>query len=113
FVFQEDSMEELVEAIVYASQKKGVCKLLVAGTSMDKESVQWKEELRQKLEGRFAQVAIAAVDKTNGDFAKMLQEYNGVISVERIGKSTYTNIEKEIRLCDFYETPLMGFVVIK
>lgn len=113
YVFQNDSMEELIEAVAYSGKKKDVNKLLIVGAAKDEMSTKWKEELQQKLEGRFEKVRVTVADSSNGDFAKLLQEYNGVISVERIGESTYTNIEKEIRLCDFYQVPLLGFVVIK
>jgi hypothetical protein len=103
----------LKEDIKYAGSKYSAKTLLLAGSGSSEVAEQLKESLKAALSDEFAQMEVAVLDKNNKDAAKLINSHDAVLCVEKIGKSSYGAIEKEIKLCEYYNTPLLGFVVIK
>lgn len=103
----------LCENIKYTCKKKSVKKLLIAGTHSDAEISQLEQQLSDALKDDFMQIDIALIEKDNADIVEYIKNQDAILCVEKIQKSSYTNIQHEIEIYEYYEIPVLGFVLIK
>lgn len=108
-----DAFALLKENICFAGSKHEVKKLLIAGTSSEKTVQQCKESIQKACKDAFESIEVITIAKDDLEAVRQIQQCDGMICVEKIGKSSYTAIEKEIKLSTYYEVPLLGFVVVK
>ena len=108
-----DVIALLKEDIKYAGSKHSVKTLLLAGSVSEEMTQLLKENLKAELSDESFRIETGVLDKNNKDSVKLVNSCDGVVCIEKIGMSSYTQIEKEIKLCEYYNVPLLGFVVIK
>lgn len=108
-----DVIDVLKEDIKYAGSKHSVKTLLLAGSTSQEMAQQLKENIKAALAEDFIRIEIGVLDKNNKDSVKLVNSSDAVVCIEKIGNSSYTEMEKEIKLCEYYNVPLLGFVVIK
>lgn len=89
--------------IKYFANKKGITRVHMLGSYSNEETEKLQAGLKEALKGE--------VEMVIGDLST-ITEAEAIVFVEKIGKSTYKKIEKEIELCKTYEVPVLGFVVI-
>ena len=109
----QEVVAALKEDIKYAGSKHSAKTLLLAGSVSYEAAEALKESLKAALLEEFGQIEIGVLDKNNKDAVKLVNNSDAVVCIEKIGKSSYKDIEKEIKLCEYYNIPLLGFVVIK
>ena len=103
----------LCQNIKFVGAKKNIRNLLVAGSYSDEEVDLLKKQIRDELVDSFEQIDVKVINKNSDDFVKHIQNQDGVLCVEKIQKSSYTNIQHEIEVFEYYEIPLLGFVLVK
>jgi len=111
--FDENIWTVLCDNVKYACNKNEVKNLLIAGTCSDVEVVELKERLRSVLEKQFENIEMAIIDKDCMDVLNTVKACDAVVCVEKIQKSKYTDIQREIELCEYYDSTLLGFVLVK
>ena len=89
--------------IKYFANKKGIARVHMLGSYTNEETAKLQADLQEALKGE--------VEMISGDLSTVT-EAEAVVFVEKIGKSSYKKIEKEIEMCKTYEVPVLGFVVI-
>jgi len=109
----EKELPMMIEDIKYSAKKSSVSRLLLAGTYTDEAVELLKENIKKSLEKEFDKIEIDVIAKENAKVLRTINEADGIVCVEKIRKSTYKNIEKEIDLCNHYHIPVMGFIVIR
>lgn len=110
---KKDDLALLVHNIGFIGKKNAVQKLLLTGTYTDEDTERLKEQLKEQLKGDIEIITRTAFESNHLESTNLLIECDAIICVERIGKSSYKKIESTIEACEYYETALLGFVVLK
>ena len=94
-----------------AAKKQGVTNLYLTG-NVSNEVV---APILKKMKASEKQISIAfeklAIYSPNA--LENMLDANGVLLFERIGHSTYADIEKELQYCKRYEIPVLGCVIVE
>ena len=103
----------LCESIKYLASKNGMKKLLIASSCMDSDVETFEQNLKDELKVSFENIEFVYVDKNNTEILKYVKTSDCALCIEKIQKSSYSNIQREIDLCDYYGVPMLGFVLVK
>lgn len=109
----ENEWAILCDNVKYAGEKKAAKKLIVAGTCLDNDAIDFKVKLKNNLLKSFEEVEIVSIDKNSPNAIRSVQDSEAVVCVEKLKKSSYTQIQQEIELCEYYDVPVLGFVLVK
>lgn len=112
-VSYNEKIQMLCEGIKVDVRKNKIRKLYISGTVEGKEIDEVKSHLKSMLtESDVTIICGESVDKSIESF-KNLIDSEGVIFVEKTRKSMINEIEHEINVCQKYEIPIMGSILLQ
>ncbi len=110
---REERMEMICAGIRVAIQKAGLKSVYLTGTAGDGESDQIMEQIEAALADSGAQISSGRDVSCDPASLEQMTASDGVVFVERIDRSPYADIQKEVELCQMYNVPVIGSVVIE
>ncbi|MBP3199835.1 MAG: hypothetical protein J6N21_22960 [Butyrivibrio sp.] len=113
-----DPASEASTALIYSriagcAQKNDAKKIYLVSSSDDAIITSNRDKMSSMFEGKDISVIAGGSMFTDPAVIDEIVTSDGVILFEKIGKSFYEDIAREIELCNNYGVPIMGTVVIK
>ncbi len=110
---REERMEMICAGIRIAVQKADLKNIYFTGTAGDGESEKVMEQMQEALADCGAQVSSGRDVACDPASLEQMTASDGVVFVERVDRSPYADIQKEVELCQMYNVPVIGSVVIE
>ncbi len=110
---REERMEMICAGIRIAVQKADLKSIYLTGTAGDGESEKVMEQMQEALADCGAQVSSGRDVACDPASLEQMTASDGVVFVERVDRSPYADIQKEVGLCQMYNVPVIGSVVIE
>lgn len=110
---REERMRMICAGIRLAAEKAGMQSVYLTGSAGDAESEQLMEWLSKQLKDSVAAVSYGKSIVYDPESLEKMTESDGVVLIERVDTSTYTDIERETELCSTYEVSVIGGIVIR
>ncbi len=110
---KEERMEMICAGIRVAIQKGQLKSVYLTGTAGDGESQQVMEQIEAALADCGAQIQSGRDVACDPASLEQMTASDGVVFVERVNRSPYADIQKEVELCQTYQIPVIGSVVIE
>ena len=87
-------------------------KICLAGSCNDEETDRIKQEIEKQLEHNFKVICCSDSLLNNADALKKTVETGNIVLVERVGKSLYSDLQREMELCSLHQVKILGSVVL-
>ncbi len=110
---KEERLEMICAGIRIAMQKVDMKNVFITGTAGDGESKQIMEQIQEALSDTGAEIFIGKDVVYDPSSLEQMTASDGVVFVERVDRSPYADIQKEVELCQMYHIPVIGSVVIE
>lgn len=110
---EEERVEMICAGIRIAAGKAGMQSVYLTGVCHDEKSAQIREMLCDKLRSEVKEISHGkSVVYDPGSLESMVSA-DGVVLVEMVDASMYTDLQKELELCKMYKIPVIGSVVLE
>ncbi len=110
---KEERIEMICAGIRVAAQKDDMKSIYLTGTAGDGESEQIIEQIQASLADSDVQISSGRDVACDPASLEQMTASDGVVFVERVDRSPYADIQKEVELCQTYNIPVIGSVVIE
>lgn len=110
---EEKRMEMAVSAARIAMEKSDMKHVYVSGTSEDREVERVKKAICSKLSTQIVEVISVESLLTDPAVLPQLTKADGVIIVERIGVSCYSDMRAQKTICEGNDVPIIGCVALR
>ncbi len=109
----EERTQMIVAGIRLAAEKGKMKKLYLTGAANDETGASVRDQLAEQLAAAGIHVSTGKSMVYDPMSLEQMTETDGVVFVERVDGSAYEDMAKEKELCERYEVPVIGGVVIR
>jgi hypothetical protein len=109
---KEEYIRMIVSKIAIEAKKKGIQQVYLTGSVHGDVISEMKLTLSTKLKEQQVQVAYGNSPICDPDALEQMVASDAVVFVEQIDVSRYEDMKKEVLLCEQYQIPVMGYVVV-
>lgn len=110
---KDSRMDMVVSAANVAMEKGGMQHVMITGTCADEQTQNAKAAIFDKISGQVAKITLADSALTEPAVLATLSEADGVIIVEHLGVSNYSDIMAQKAICAEHNVPVIGCVVLR
>ncbi len=108
---REEALDMIAANIRIALTKNGAKKVMLTGAAFGEEEKKLAEDLSAKLKKDGVEILCASPILYNAESLEKLVETGQVVLVEKVEKSLYGEVEREIEMCRHQDVNLIGCVV--